>query len=99
MKMKDHITPEVGDIWAFDNGLKFRILKETSSNAMPFKEDVKYPAYEVLEESLEHNFFDELPFINGTFKYLGHSKVKIDDLFKTEDDVFAELEPDDWLLR
>ena len=77
-------TPEVGDVWAFNNGLKFRILKETSSNAMPFGEDVKYPAYEVLEESLEHNFFDELPFINGTFKYLGHSKTNIDDLFKTE---------------
>lgn len=76
--------PEVGDVWVFDNGLKFRILKETLSNAMPFEEDIKYPAYEVLEESLEHNFFDELPFINGTFKYLGKSKTKIEDLFKTE---------------
>lgn len=48
--------PEIGDIWAFDNGLKFRILKETLSNAMPFGEDIQYPAYEVLEESLESNF-------------------------------------------
>lgn len=78
--------PEVGDVWAFDNGLKFRILKETLSNAMPYEEDVKYPAYEVLEESLEYNFFDELPFINGTFKYLGKSKANINDLFKTENE-------------
>ena len=79
-------TPEVGDVWAFDNGLKFIILKETLSNAMPFEEDIKYPAYEVLEESLEHNFFDELPFIKGTFKYLGKSKANIDDLFKMENE-------------
>lgn len=79
-------TPEVGDIWAFDNGLKFRILKETLSNAMPFEEDIKYPAYEVLEESLEHNFFDELPFINGTFKYIGKGKANINELFEVKDD-------------
>ena len=76
--------PEVGDVWAFDNGSKFIILKETLSNAMPYEENFKYPAYEVLEESLERNFFDELPFINRTFKYIGKSKVNIEDLFKKE---------------
>lgn len=77
--------PEVGDVWAFDNGSKFIILKETLSNAMPYEENFEYPAYEVLEESLERNYFDELPFINGTFKYLGKSKVKIEDLFKIDE--------------
>ena len=76
--------PEVGDVWAFDNGSKFIILKETLSNAMPYEENFEYPAYEVLEESLERNYFDELPFINGTFNYLGKSKVKIEDLFNLQ---------------
>ena len=74
-------TPEVGDIWAFDNGLKFRILKETSSNAMPFKEDVKYPAYEVLEESLEHNFFDASQYAGEG--NIGHIMMHIE-MFKDE---------------
>lgn len=77
-------NPEVGDVWQYKNGMKFYILKETTSNSMPFGEDIKYPAFEVIEEDGELNLHNELPFINGTFKYISKSKVKIKDLFKTE---------------
>lgn len=77
-------NPEVGDVWQYKNGMKFYILKETTSNGMPFGEDIKYSAFEVIEEDEGLNLHDELPFINGTFKYLGKSKANINDLFKTE---------------
>lgn len=65
--------PEVGDVWQYKNGMKFYILKETTSNSMPFGEDIKYSAFEVIEEDGELNLHDEIPFINGTFEYLGKS--------------------------
>lgn len=79
-------NPEIGDVWQYKNGMKFYILKEITSNSMPFGEDIKYSAFEVIEEDGELNSHDELQFINGTFKYLGKSKANINDLFKTENE-------------
>ena len=79
-------TPEVGDVWKYKNGMKFFIFRETTSNSMPFGEDIKYPAYEVIEEDRELNLHDELTFYNGNFSYIGKSKANINDLFKTENE-------------
>lgn len=84
MMSKD--KPEAGDVWQYKNGMKFYILRETTSNSMPFGEDIKYPAFEVIEEDGELNLHDELPFYNGIFTYLGKSKANIDDLFEVQDD-------------
>ena len=71
--------PEVGDVWEYKNGVKFYIIRETTTCFNPW--GVKYPAFEVIEEDGELNFLDEFGFISDEFKYLGKSKVSIKELF------------------
>ena len=84
--MKEHIAPEVGDVWEHKNGVKFHIIRETTTCFNPWGEDTLYPAFEVIEEDGELNFLDEFGFTNDKYKYLGKSKVKLEELFDVAED-------------
>ena len=78
---KEHITPEVGDVWIYDEDNKKYLIVEIGR-----KEDVFFGWVDGilgLSESFKKTWFrkDKFPQVAN---YLGKSKANIDDLFKTE---------------
>ena len=76
--MKEHITPEVGDVWLFDD-VKWHIIEHREYCTSVYGiTDIKngLSKIEGISEILlmEHG------------KYLGKSKANINDLFKTENE-------------
>lgn len=74
--MKEHITPEVGDVWQSNrrNAQKIYITH------------VLGRVYCITEQGVASiRFFSDFG-KKGTYRYLGKSKTKIDDLFKTENE-------------
>ena len=70
--MKEHITPEVGDIWISPKGIKIYITQ------------VCPRFYVVTEKGIATTRF--WADFNKNYTYLGKSKVNINDLFKTENE-------------
>lgn len=75
---KEHITPEVGDVWQYRYGLdKVHILSILSDRIrcvlLIDKRFVQQREY------LTERFLED-------YRYLGKSKANIDDLFKTENE-------------
>lgn len=72
-------TPEVGDVWLFkDLGIKVRILFVDEKN-------IEYFYYTPCIDFISKHTTDTKDFIK-LYKYLGKSKVNINDLFKTENE-------------
>ena len=76
--------PEVGDVWQYPNGIKMVIVKETMSIDI-FREPKEIISFTVVEDDGEPNIHEEIVFL-GNFTYLGKSKARIEDLFKTENE-------------
>ena len=82
--MKEHITPEVGDVWINEcNGCNRKILVADVYDLINngYAECIAIDVFR--PEILKHFLipFDEFQFLN----YLGKSKANISDLFKTEE--------------
>ena len=73
--MKDHITPEVGDVWEYADGHRVYV----------FDTENMICALAMVKGGLCYDGFKERKFLE-LHKYLGKSKANIDDLFKTENE-------------
>jgi len=80
--MSEYHEPEIGDVYAFDDGVKFIIYKRLAS-VDPINDPLGY-RYEVIEEGLEANLLYDRAFAQGRFKYLGKSKG-FNDLFNVKE--------------
>lgn len=74
--MSKDITPEVGDIWKYKDGIKVHII-------MVDEETVE--AFAILGGSAWSGTFSKDEF-QKQHTYLGKSKANINDLFKTENE-------------
>lgn len=79
--MSEYHEPEIGDVYAFKNGIKFIIYKRY--DPVPNDDRCCY-RYEVIEEGLEANLLDEIAFVTDTVEYLGKSKG-FNDLFNVKE--------------
>ena len=72
MSMKEHITPEVGDVWISPKGIKIYITQ------------VCPRFYVVTEKGIATTrFWSDF---NKNYTYLGKSKENFNDLFKTKNE-------------
>lgn len=78
--MKEHITPEVGDVWEDRQGWKVLIVERRFSLIRAISENfiIRIIDYRGIGIPNAENI--------GDFTYLGKSKASIDDLFKTENE-------------
>lgn len=81
--MKEHITPEVGDVWAFNSdNTKFVII-----NVLEWNQTDVETVYQILYLMKGWYFCEHMKMENFRYcTYLGKSKANIDDLFKTENE-------------
>lgn len=74
---KEHITPEVGDVWQSTRKSRQKIYITNTLGRV----------YCITEQGVASiRFYSDFSDKYGTYKYLGKSKANIDDLFKTENE-------------
>ena len=76
---KEHITPQVGDVWEYKYGFdKIHIIETDLSNGY-VRVLKKITGKYLQQREYTAEFFNDC-------RYLGKSKANIDDLFKTENE-------------
>lgn len=78
--MKEHITPEVGDIWETDLHICYIIRVADDNVEFIFRSKPYYNGIKYHSVTCSDNFFKAL------WKFKCKSKISLDDLFKTENE-------------